>query len=265
MAKISGTLIVSSAPRLSKPSRLSSQPHWKIATRTPKAAPIESRFISTAFSGSTSERSITIRTRKLSARTKPTIFQNEPEIWRRTSSVRAVSPPTSTRRHRGQGAGRDEASRAGGRPGPWRRRSRWRRSRSPRSGRCRRRRRAAATALTPGCSRSSAANPATAAAIGGSGEGGDDLDRVGAAAELRGGEFVADPHVAVLGELLRARRCRSPARGPARRAGAGPRRSRSRRGTGRAMTRRAQRSQKPGPGGAGERRRRAAGGGRPCA
>ena len=78
MAKISGTLIVSSAPWLSKPSRLSSQPHWKIATRTPKAAPIESRFISTAFSGSSSERSITIRTRKLSARTKRTIFHIEP-------------------------------------------------------------------------------------------------------------------------------------------------------------------------------------------
>ena len=96
MAKISGMLIVSSAPWLSKPRKPSSQPHWKIATRTPKAAPIESRFISTAFSGRISERSITIRTRKLSERTKRMIFHIEPPIWSRTSWLRAVSPPTLT-------------------------------------------------------------------------------------------------------------------------------------------------------------------------
>ncbi len=96
MAKISGMLIVSSAPWLSKPRKPSSQPHWKIATRTPNAAPIESRFINTAFSGRISERSITIRTRKLSERTKRMIFHIEPPTWLRTSSLRAVSPPTLT-------------------------------------------------------------------------------------------------------------------------------------------------------------------------
>ena len=118
MAKISGTLIVSSAPRLSKPSRLSNQPHWKIATRTPNAAPIESRFISTAFSGSSSERSITIRTRKLSARTKRTIFHIEPLTC--VAGVLAAGGLAADvdRRDPAQlGAGND-ACRAGGRPAP---------------------------------------------------------------------------------------------------------------------------------------------------
>ena len=162
MAKISGTLIVSSAPWLSKPSRLSNQPHWKIATRTPKAAPIESRFISTAFSGSSSERSITIRTRKLSARTKRTIFHIEPLIWARTSWLRAVSPPTSTSatgsaRWPGRRSSRSRSTRAIaasdslGALGVA-----WIRTLSPAKA-------GGATALTPGVASSVRAKPATAA------------------------------------------------------------------------------------------------------
>jgi hypothetical protein len=40
----------------------SSQPYWNTATITPYAAPIDSRFISTAFSGSSTDRSTTSST-----------------------------------------------------------------------------------------------------------------------------------------------------------------------------------------------------------
>ena len=47
----------------SRPSRLLPQPHWNTATSTPYAAPMESRFISAAFSGTTTERKTSISRR----------------------------------------------------------------------------------------------------------------------------------------------------------------------------------------------------------
>ena len=58
------------------------------------------------------------------------------------------------------------------------------------------------TELTPGVDLSSPTKDADRGAFGGALEFGDDLDRVGAAAQLLGREFVADPHVAPLRELL---------------------------------------------------------------
>ena len=41
-------------PVVPTPIRLADQPHWKTATITPYAAPIDSRFMITAFSGTSS-------------------------------------------------------------------------------------------------------------------------------------------------------------------------------------------------------------------
>ena len=55
----------------SSPVRSSSQPHWKTMTRMPKAAPIDSRFITTAFSGTSSDRNTAISSRNERPRTTP--------------------------------------------------------------------------------------------------------------------------------------------------------------------------------------------------
>ena len=48
-----------------------SQPHWKIATTTPSAAPIESRFMIAACNGITSERKTTSSSSAESSTTMP--------------------------------------------------------------------------------------------------------------------------------------------------------------------------------------------------
>ena len=55
----------------SSPSRLLPQPHWKTATRTPYAAPMDSRFITAALSGTTTERNTSISSRNDTAMTAP--------------------------------------------------------------------------------------------------------------------------------------------------------------------------------------------------
>ena len=50
------------------PTTFLSQPFWKIATTTPYAAPIDNRFMITAFSGTSSDRNTSINRRKLSSR-----------------------------------------------------------------------------------------------------------------------------------------------------------------------------------------------------
>ncbi len=51
--------------------KLPSHPHWKIATATPSEAPIESRFITAAWIGITSDRNTIRSSRADSATTIP--------------------------------------------------------------------------------------------------------------------------------------------------------------------------------------------------
>ena len=51
--------------------KLPSQPHWKIATTTPSEAPIESRFMTAACTGITSERNTTSNSSAESSTTMP--------------------------------------------------------------------------------------------------------------------------------------------------------------------------------------------------
>ena len=70
------------------------QPHWKTATRTPYAAPIESRFITAAFSGTTIERNTSISSRNDTAMTAPMKSGSVSASWALRSSVMAVMPET---------------------------------------------------------------------------------------------------------------------------------------------------------------------------
>ena len=58
-------------PVCSTPNTPLSQPHWNTATTTPYAAPIESRFMTAALSGTSRVRNTTISSRKLSTSTAP--------------------------------------------------------------------------------------------------------------------------------------------------------------------------------------------------
>src|SRR4051794_352947 len=58
-------------PVSSTPIRLAPQPHWKTATTMPKAAPMLSRFISIAFSGTQTERKTIISNSAESRTTTP--------------------------------------------------------------------------------------------------------------------------------------------------------------------------------------------------
>ena len=55
----------------STPMTPASQPHWKIATTTPKDAPMLSRFMATALSGTSTERNTAMRSNADSATTMP--------------------------------------------------------------------------------------------------------------------------------------------------------------------------------------------------
>ena len=76
------------------PNRPPNQPHWKIATITPSEAPIESRFITAACSGITSERNTISSSSALSSTTTP---MNSGSLWPSVvakSTAPAVTPPT---------------------------------------------------------------------------------------------------------------------------------------------------------------------------
>ena len=81
-------------PVLSTPIRLAPQPHWKPATIRPKAAPIESRFISTAFSGTRTERNTAISSSAESSTTTPMKSGSFSVIASPKSSKIALMPPT---------------------------------------------------------------------------------------------------------------------------------------------------------------------------
>ena len=78
----------------STPKTSLSQPHWKIATTTPNAAPIDSRFIAAAFSGTTIDRKITVRNSIDSPITTPMNHGSRVVIRSVASIDIAVSPPT---------------------------------------------------------------------------------------------------------------------------------------------------------------------------
>jgi len=61
----------STGPALPTPIRSLPHPHWKMATITPYAAPTDSRFMMTAFSGTSRLRNTIISSRKLTISTPP--------------------------------------------------------------------------------------------------------------------------------------------------------------------------------------------------
>ena len=64
--KKASTGLVPLKPMMEPPS-----PHWKTATRIPKAAPMESRFMQAAVSGMSSDRNTIISRRNESSTTRP--------------------------------------------------------------------------------------------------------------------------------------------------------------------------------------------------
>ncbi len=70
------------------------QPHWKTATITPYAAPMESRFISAALSGTTTERKTSISSRNDTADHRADEQRQRLLSWALRSSVVAVMPGT---------------------------------------------------------------------------------------------------------------------------------------------------------------------------
>lgn len=61
----------STGPGWSTPISEAPQPHWKTATMKPYAAPTDSRFITTAFTGTSTLRNTIISRRKLRISTAP--------------------------------------------------------------------------------------------------------------------------------------------------------------------------------------------------
>ena len=76
------------------PIRLPSQPHWKIATITPSAAPMLSRFITAACSGITSERNTINSSSAESSTTTPMNSGSLCPSVLAKSTEPAVTPPT---------------------------------------------------------------------------------------------------------------------------------------------------------------------------
>ena len=72
------------------------QPCWNTAVRTPKAAPMDSRFITAAVSGMTIERKTIASSRNESKTTSPMKRGSfSPSTWAKSAKI-AVNPPTST-------------------------------------------------------------------------------------------------------------------------------------------------------------------------
>ena len=69
-------------------------PFWNTATSTPYAAPIDSRFMITAFNGTSSDRNTTSSNRNDSSSTTPMKIGSRASSSALTSSNAAVMPPT---------------------------------------------------------------------------------------------------------------------------------------------------------------------------
>ncbi|RIJ76964.1 hypothetical protein D1871_08245 [Nakamurella silvestris] len=86
----------STGPVRPTPTRSSPQPHWKTATRTPKAAPMDSRFIRIALSGITSERKAKASNRNDADITASSIHGSRAAVVSAESIPAAVAPVTHT-------------------------------------------------------------------------------------------------------------------------------------------------------------------------
>ena len=71
------------------------QPHWKIATTTPYAAPIDNRFITTALSGTSSERNTAMSKRNDSVNTAAKNRMSRPARYSEKSTPTATCPVTN--------------------------------------------------------------------------------------------------------------------------------------------------------------------------
>ena len=80
----------------SSPSRPRPHPHWKTATSTPYAAPIESRFITAALSGTRIDRNTMSNRTNAPSTTKPMQSSSRELIRSVRSMSSAVWPPTCT-------------------------------------------------------------------------------------------------------------------------------------------------------------------------
>src|ERR1700738_1305252 len=78
------------------PMRLAPQPHWKTATRMPNDAPMLSRFIRAALSGTRTERNTVMSRRKLRGITAPKKYGRRPDSFLVRSMEMAALPPEWT-------------------------------------------------------------------------------------------------------------------------------------------------------------------------
>ena len=85
---------LSIGPALPTPIRLIPQPHWKTATSTPYAAPMDNKFMITAFSGTSKLRNTAMSRRNESERTPRNKYGMRPPIDSAKSTPAAVKPPT---------------------------------------------------------------------------------------------------------------------------------------------------------------------------
>ena len=83
------------APFEWKPRSGCAQRCWKTSTRTPYAAPTESRFSTIAFSGTTIERNATSSSTNANASTNAITYGIPCFIWRVKSTSSAVTPVTA--------------------------------------------------------------------------------------------------------------------------------------------------------------------------
>ena len=78
------------------PSSPAPWPSWKMRVTKPSAAPIDSRFMTAALIGMTTERNTASSSSALKSTTTPTNSGSLPATTREKSSLDAVKPPTST-------------------------------------------------------------------------------------------------------------------------------------------------------------------------
>ena len=96
MANISIGTQLETGTAWSSPSRPVPQPHWKTATITPYAAPMLSRFITAAFSGTITDRNTRASSSTETATTKPMTSQSRSASRSAMSANNGICPVTST-------------------------------------------------------------------------------------------------------------------------------------------------------------------------
>src|SRR4051794_7018829 len=96
MAKLRIGIQLETATAWSTPSTLPPQPHWKTAVSTPYDAAIDSRFITAAFTGTTTERNIIASSSTETETTNPTTTHSRSESRLEMSAKIGVVPVTST-------------------------------------------------------------------------------------------------------------------------------------------------------------------------